>query len=233
MSRSNKIKWKRILNDLGYLYEEMALIEDLEKETNNQFESYYRAFCAERKIDIDKLNNENHEKICEMYNVRPIEEIPSASEYEGDASLLPVESEQEMEELFDEEQAEHFKELHDDFNKLFKKIAMKLHPDRIDNFILDDETNRKQRWDFSKAKQCLDKKRYFHLVKIAQKYNILIPENYALQLRWFKKEKEKITNEIEAKKGTYNYSFAECATDQERDDLVRRFIYQLFRINVP
>lgn len=218
---------------MGYLYEEIDLIEDLERETNNQFESYYRAFCAEKEIDIDELNNKNHEKICEMYDVRPPEEQPPEPEYEGAASMVPVETEEEMEELFDETEAVQFKELHTDFNKLFKKIALKLHPDRIDNFILDDETKRKQAWDFSKAKSCLNKKRYFHLVKIAQKHNILVPENYLLQLMWFKKEKVKIATEIESKKRTYNYKFSECVNDQEKDELVRSFIFQVFRINVP
>ena len=232
MLKTDKIKWKRILNDLSYLYEEIELIEALEKETNNQFESYYRAYCAERQIDIDKLNNENYEQICEMYNVPMPDEQPPEPEYDGDGALVKTEDDV-LEELFGEDELVSFKELHDDFSKLFKKIALKLHPDRIDNFILDDDSKIKQAWDFSKAKNCLDKKRYFHLIKIAQKYNILIPEKYPLQLKWFKKEKEKIMQDIDAKKKTYNYEFSECNTDEERDILVRSFLYQLFKINVP
>jgi len=231
MLKTDKIKWKRILNDLSYLYEEIELIEDLEKETNNQFESYYRLYCAEKGIDIDKLNNENYEQICEMYNVPVPDEQPPEPEYDGDGALVKTEDD-DLEELFGEDELASFKELHDDFSKLFKKIALKLHPDRIDNFILDDDSKRKQAWDFSKAKNCLDKKRYFHLIKIAQKYNILIPEKYPLQLKWFKKEKEKIMQDIQAKKQTYNYQFSECTTEQEKDALVKSFIYQVFKINI-
>ena len=231
MSRTAKIKWKRILNDLSYLYQEVELIEDLEKETNNQFESYYRAFCAENDIDIDKLNQENHEKICEIYEVK-IEEEPPTPECAGDASMVLATIEEDDEPLFNEHEDISFKDLHEDFHKLFKKIALRLHPDRIGNYVLDIEQKRKQSWDFSKAKSCLDKKRYFHLVKIAQKYNILVPENYSRQLKWFRKERDKISTEIDQKKKTYNYKFSECQDIEEKDALVKAFIFQIFQINV-
>ena len=35
---------------------------------------------------------------------------------------------------------------------------------------------------------------------------------------------------LESKKTTYNYLFAECETEEEKDTLVRRFIKQLFGI---
>jgi len=232
MSRTNKIKWKRLLNDLSYLYEEVELIEDLEKETNNHFESYYREYCAQNNIDIDKLNQENHEKICEIYEVIAPEEPLSTPEYEGCTELSHNASGFEEVPLFDEHEDALFKKLHEDFHKLFKKIAMQLHPDRIGNYVMGDEQKRKRSWDFSKAKSCLDKKRYFHLVKIAQKYNILVPEDYSLQIKWFRKERSKISAEIERKKRTYNYKFSECHSEEEKDILVRGFIHQVFQINV-
>ena len=231
MSKTNKIKWKRILNDLSYLYEEIELIEDLEKETNKHFESYYRTFAAKNDIDIDKLNNENHEKICKMYNVKTQEELPPPPESSESNSIM-IGDEVDEPVLFEQHESAAFKSLHEDFHKLFKKIALRLHPDRINNYILNEDAKSEQSFDFSKAKSCLDKKRYFHLVRIAQKYDIMLPENYALQLKWFRKEKEKITKEIAHKKTTYNYKFSECENEEEKDRLITQFIFQVFRINV-
>ena len=130
------------------------------------------------------------------------------------------------------EEQEIFKDLHDEFNKLFKKLALKLHPDRIENYIADDEYKRKLSWDFSKAKSALEKKKYFQLIQLARKYDILIPENYDAQNKWFKNEKEKLKSNIQQIAGTYNYKFAECENDAERDALMRSFIRQVFGINV-
>ena len=116
------------------------------------------------------------------------------------------------------------------FAKLFKKLALVLHPDRIENYTSDDEYKRKLAADFNKARQSLEKKRYFELIKLAKKYNVLIPENYSVQVKWFKRDKDSIMTEINKTKKTYNYKFSECETDEERDALIKSFISQVFRI---
>ena len=84
--------------------------------------------------------------------------------------------------------------------------------------------------DFTFAKNALDKKDYFKLIQLAKKYNIYIPENYTLQLRWFRKERDSLRNNIEQIKTTYNYKFAECETDEQKDNLIKQFIWHLFRV---
>ena len=37
---------------------------------------------------------------------------------------------------------------------------------------------------------------------------------------------------IEQEKVTYNYKFAECETDEERERLIKNFIYQVFKVHV-
>ena len=129
---------------------------------------------------------------------------------------------------FEEERA-LFKKLHEDFHKLFKKLALQLHPDRIENYTSDIEYKRKLARDFSASKDALDKKDYFKLIQLAKKYNIYIPENYSLQIRWFRKKRDSLRKSINQIKTTYNYKFAECETDEQKDDLVKKFIWHLFR----
>jgi hypothetical protein len=232
MLSSKKLKWRRIINELEYLYDEFDIISDLTKQTGIEFEIYYKTYCAKNNIDRDHLNKKNKERLEELYG-RPLQKkedaAPCASEYSGSTALALAESEfiEEHEELDNDGQ---FKELHTEFNKLFKKLALILHPDRIENYTSDDEYKRKLAADFSKARQSLEKKRYFGLIKLAKKYNVLIPENYTLQVRWFKKDKENIITEINKTKKTYNYKFSECENDDERDALIRDFVSQVFQI---
>ena len=122
-------------------------------------------------------------------------------------------------------------ELHDIFNKLFRKIAMQLHPDKIDRDLSAAEKEFKSQR-FKEAKDALDERKYFVLLQIADEYNIKTPRNYRQQSRWMKKEIEKIKLEIQKRKSTYNYLFAEAETDNEKDTVIRQFMKQLFGIKI-
>ena len=123
------------------------------------------------------------------------------------------------------------KEIHDSFNKLFRRIAMELHPDKLSKIKSEEEKKHKTQ-KFNEAKQALDKKKYFVLLDLAKELNITTPKNYRQQIRWMKKEITKIENSIDASKKTYNYLFSECDTEEEKDDLIVKFMNQLFGINI-
>jgi hypothetical protein len=232
--KTEKIKLRRVMNELQYLYEEMELIGDLCGTAAGDFESYYRAFCAENNIDLKKLNRENSEQLKEIYGVKDLEEdeVPSELPRSGSAELVPQSGEGSDDDQFIPDDDVVYKELHSMFNKIFKKLAMKLHPDRIENHILDNDEKIKLRNDFSKARTSLEKKRYFHLVEISRRHGIYVTERYGLQLRWFKKERDNVRKHVNHEKCTYNYKFSECETDERKDNLIREFLQQLFGILV-
>ena len=171
MLSSKKLKWRRVINELEYLYDEYDIVSELTKQTGIEFEIYYKTYCAKNNIDRDRLNKENEERLEELYGRPPQkdeEEVSCASEYSGSTELVVTEPEpeEEYEEFIDDDD---FKDLHSEFNKLFKKLALLLHPDRIENHTSDEEYKRKLAADFSKARQSLEKKRYFELIKAAAK----------------------------------------------------------------
>jgi len=234
MIKTTKIKYRRLMNEIEYLHEESGLLEDIVGTAAREFEAHYREFCARNNIDINKLNEQNKDRISDLYGVEPeeVKETP-ISEYSGSAALVKVEA-SEDEPLFEETEEElgSFKKLHEYFNKLFKKLAMQLHPDRIENFTANDEYKRKMAWDFSEAKSALDKKNYFRLIKVAKKYNIYVTEHFTLQLKWFKKERDVLMNSISKTKSTYNYKFSECETDEQKDEVIKQFMWHLFRFRL-
>ena len=120
-------------------------------------------------------------------------------------------------------------EVHETFSKLFKKIALQLHPDRLPTELSKKEIESRVEL-FNKAKDSLEQKKYFILLDLAESYDISIPKNYDQQIGWMKRQISTLNLTLENKKTTYNYLFAECETGEEKDILIRKFIKQLFGI---
>tara|TARA_B100000131_G_scaffold238914_1_gene231144 strand:- start:111 stop:830 length:720 start_codon:yes stop_codon:yes gene_type:complete len=239
MAASHKIKWQRALNELRYLNEELELVRQIVKDVGPQFEQYYREFCIRNNIDRDKLNREHAQRIQEAYGVSPLEEeAPILAELSSSiepATMvhLPVASsfEEVTEDELSPEDKRERKELYEVFNKLFRKIALILHPDKLSK-ELSKEERLKRREHFNNAREALDKENYIILLDIAQQYNISIPRNYTKQTAWMKKQISKIQDEIRVTHTTYNYLFADATTDEQRDTVIRDFMIQLFGIKI-
>ncbi len=232
MADKTKIKLRRVLNELRYLYEELGFIEDICKGGATDFDSYYKKYCAENDIDIKKLNKEHAERIQKAYGVEPSQEpeTPSDVPHSGTTDISTFLEVPEKE--FTPDDDEKFKEMHVMFNKIFKKLALRLHPDRIDNYILDNNEKFKLKNDFSNARRFLEKKAYSRLLDVAKKYDIYATENLELQVLWFQKERNNIRKHISEQKLTYNYVFAECESDKKKDNLIKDFLHQLFGLRV-
>lgn len=232
MSAVKNLKWKRSLSTLRFSYEELQYIEEVSAEAAIEFEKYYRSFCAINNVDIAALEEQNKERV-EQYIVQ--EQIPEKSEEENvntdpdDNSLTIYQNTQEESE--DYQMTADEIAIHEAFSKLFKKLALKLHPDRINKFLPEDEKEIRAK-EFKEANEAFDNKKYFFLLDIADKYRVSTPRNYDQQNRWMKRETEKIQGLISQKKNSYSYGFAEAETEEEKELLIRKFIFQLFRINV-
>ena len=140
MSAVKNLKWKRSLSTLRFSYEELQYIEEVSAEAAIEFEKYYRSFCAINNVDIAALEEQNKERV-EQYIVQ--EQIPEKSEEENvntdpdDNSLTIYQNTQEESE--DYQMTADEITIHEAFSKLFKKLALKLHPARINKFLPEDE----------------------------------------------------------------------------------------------
>ena len=70
------------------------------------------------------------------------------------------------------------------------------------------------------------------MLEIAESLGISTPKNYALQTRWMKREIAVVMDNISVEKSTYNFLFSEAETDEEKDLLIRKFMFHLFRVQV-
>ena len=121
--------------------------------------------------------------------------------------------------------------IHEAFSKLFKRIALKIHPDKLRDNLPNEEKEMMISM-FQKANKSFDEKKYYILLDIASQLNIQTPKNYEQQIRWMKKEIETIEHEMKKQRNSYNFLFSETESDEERDHLVRAFIAQVFQMYV-
>lgn len=234
MSVAKKLKWRRALSRLRFCYDELEYTRESAKASAPEFEAYYRKFCAEHNIDISQLDQNHKERLDNLYRRPEITDDDADDQPDidtvGDTAIvvhddLPSEGAEEYEMTSDDIA------MHESFSKLFKQIALKLHPDRIDKSLPDDEIKSRINM-FQKANDAFENKKYYLLLDYADKYNISVPKNYDQQIRWMKRESEKVVGTVDSHKNTYNFNFSQAETDEEKTALIKKFIYQVFRIIV-
>ena len=231
MGAYHKLKWKKTLNEYKFLKEEHALVKSIAREGAADFQEHYESFMIENGLDLDKINKENKDKINEAY------EIPTGSNDNIEAQSNQYTSELMMTEEFvekteDVQLSEDDIAIHNSFAKLFKAIATKVHPDKIDPSKHDFKERRYMENSFKVANKALRDKDYFILIEIAEELDIPLPKNYDQQTRWMKNQLKELSKKVRREKTTYNYLFTEKETKLEKDILIKQFVNQLFGINI-
>jgi len=236
---TDKLKWKKLLNELRYTYDELDLIKEIASTGATDFQSYYEEFCKRHHIDLDELNRKHAEHLEELYGTTLDDTFDASSHYSGSTGIAPYEGVSEDNDMPGEnikikpkEEDEEEDEVHEIFSKLFKKIALKLHPDKLVSQNLSKEEREEKLAMFKKAKEALDERWYFVLLECAEKYNIPLPKNYKQQTRWMKRELKTTIGRIGKETNTYNYRFADCEDDECKDNLIRDFLNHVFQLNL-
>ena len=226
-----KLKWKRVLNECRYLKEESELVKSMSREAAPFFQEHYESVLAEYQLDLNQLNRDNAERIKEAYNIPETEEIDGSLPLTSSCSSLMV-----MNKIIEKPEEVQLTEdeivLHATFSKLFKKIALKIHPDKIDPIKHSFDERRKMNADFKKANDALQNKDYFILLDLAEELDISVPKNYDQQIRWMKHQLNQLSEDLHREKSTYSYLFAEKETKEEKDLLIKQFVKQLFNIDL-
>jgi len=227
MSVTNKLRWMRLVNEIRFVHEESELVTEVIAAGEKDFHEYYLHYAAQNNLDIEALNHQHQERIAAAYT--PAAQMPQTEgpEITGSISLYEGAPTPEKHAPSPYEMTQDELEIHECFNKLFKSIAMKIHPDKISQ-----EASAAQRDEyifmFKEATNAIEKHKYFLLLDMAATLKIPQPKNYKQQSRWMKQEIADMRKALQLHKIAYTYLFAECETDEERDILIRRFMRQLF-----
>ena len=226
MSASQKLRWRRLVNEMRFVHEEIDIVTTVISQGEKEFYEYYRRYAERNGHDVEALNRQNQEKVSAAYAPPPAVES-KAYEVTGSITLYdgaPTPSNQAPTRY---EMTKDETEMHECFSKLFKSIALKIHPDKIPAHISGEQREEYISM-FKDATVALERQKYFVLLDMAETLKIPQPKNYKQQTRWMKKEVGILREALATQKGVYTYLFFECETDEERDNLIRRFMTQLF-----
>jgi len=228
MSVTQKLRWMRLVNEMRYIHEESEIVSQVISQGEKEFYEYYRRYADRENMDIEALNQSNSARVQELYSPAA-SETPQLCEVTGSITLYQGTPTPENRAPTQYEMTKDEREIHDCFNRLFKSIAMKIHPDKISNSMSKEERSEYIRM-FKEATNALENHKYFILLDMAATLKIPQPKNYRQQTRWMKKEIHHLKAALVEKKNMYTYLFCECESDGDRDALIRRFINQLFGI---
>lgn len=235
MAISDKVRWKRLVNEIRYLHNESDLIEEISNDSATDFYEFYLNFAAKNGLDVQKLNEENGPRVAAAYGTQADDDDTFLPISGSDVSaLVPYKNPNKSSAAAPNnyETTKDDSEVHESFNKLFKKLALKLHPDKMYGNVTIEQGMENLKL-FKEAKCALEEKRYFFLLDLADKYGITQSRNYKQQNRWMKRKISNLKEEVAHSKTTYNYLFSECETEEEKQTLVKKFIAQLFGIILP
>jgi len=235
MGISDKIRWRRHVNEMRFIHNEKDLIEEINVEAATAFHEHFLNFAGRHNLNIKELNKKNRDHLDNLYNADPSKILPpNFSDLSGSQceALIPYQPPSENPPPSEYEMTQDDIEIHESFRKLFKKLAMRLHPDKINHAVTIEQGMENIKL-FKEASEALDNKKYFILLDLAEKLKITQSRNYKQQTRWMKKEVKRLEDDVRQHKSSYNYIFSECDNDQQKDNLMKSFILQLFKIQVP
>jgi len=111
-----------------------------------------------------------------------------------------------------------------DFKSLYKAIARKLHPDTLKN---DDPRKFEYSEAFKKATDAKSNGKWGQLFDVVDKYDIYLGE-YDDAIECLRGDIKRVEKEIKQEKASYSWALYEAETEQQKAQVVKNFLRQLF-----
>ena len=201
-------RYKKLVKELLFAYSELEYVEEALSEAHIEFETYYQNFCKENNVPLDKLNRKDASRIEEVY---PKKEIKT------DAAGIIQHEEQSP-----------TKQNHKLFQRMYRMVAKKLHPDRFSNQEQTAEILAKIEA-FKQATAAYNKNNIAKFLDICEKYDIL-PTRYEKINSLIREEILEINKEVNNKKLSFSWRLYECEGNVDcKNKIIKDFLFQLFK----
>ena len=187
-------KYNSLLLELKYLYAKIDYSDEIYQQAKRDFEEYTIAFCKEHNIDIEGTTIANEE----------VTDLDVSRNKLYDAVCIGSENISEFCKL------------------LFKKIAIKTHPDKLLS-LSEDEKERKSEL-FKKASKALSQNKWFILTQVAAELKIEVPKPDQQQVELLQKETETIKTHIQDMEETYAWHLFNEADESRRRTLMMVYL---------
>ena len=193
-----KLKFKKLLNEYKSHKFELEMVREILKDAHIEFEVFYRRWCAENDIDLRELGKKNEKKVQVMFEKQ-------------EKGLAVIEKDR--------------KKKTDKYKKIYREVAKKIHPDKLD-------TSDPRFWEYTNAfkdvSRAMDKQKWGDLFEVVDKYDIWITE-YEEACEDIENSIREIKILIENEKKSYSWALYNCQDDNAcKEKVVKNFLGQLF-----
>ena len=204
-------KYKKLVKELLFAYSELEYLNEVLLEAHRDFEEYYQSFCREKSVPIGELNNKNSDKLKKIYP--------------------PKEQKTDEEGIVQYEKSVIESPAHKVFQRMYRQIAKKIHPDKFSSREITPEIQEKIE-SFKQVTSAYDKKNWAEFLDICEKHDIL-PTRYEKINSVIKKEIDSTNQEIRDKKLSFSWRLYSCDGDEScKEKIIKDFLYQLFKYNI-
>ncbi len=207
MSISTFKLYKKLSNELKFKYSELDYVDQACVEGNIEFEEYYRDFCIKHDISIADLEAQQPEKV-KQFSDKP--------------TVTKEQKEEDVKAELTDEQVRKKKI----FQKIFRGIAKKIHPDKFSNMKQTPDIIEKQEM-FKRASEAFDNEKWGQLLEIAEELDIH-PQKYEKVNELLREEISDVNKKIVAKQKSFGWHMSEAETDEEKDKVIISFLKTLF-----
>lgn len=204
-------RYKRLVKELLFAYSELEYVEEVLKEAHVEFELHYQDFCKRKDVPINDLNKNNSEKLDKVYPKKKIE-----TDEDGIVKLDHNEEQKKESKIF---------------QRMYRIMAKKLHPDKFSSLEQTPEIIEKIDA-FKTGTAAYDKKNWAAFLDICEKYDIL-PTRYEKINSLIRNEISDLGKKVNNKKLSFSWRLYECEDDNAcKDKVIKDFLFQLFRYKV-
>ena len=201
-------KYRRLLKELLYVYSEKEYMETILSETNGEFEKYCNDFCEENQIVRKDRQKEEEEIKIQLETSTELQE-----DNLGDEPMSMPRPPRDD-------------EGYKTFNRMYRLIAKKIHPDKFASVEKTEEIKEKEMM-FKQATVAFNRQNWAVLLDIADQLKIT-PVSYKGINRRIRDEISDIKKDIVAKERTFGWKFYECDEDEEcKKMLASKFVNQV------
>ena len=195
-------RYKKHIMELKFLRSELAYQEEVLAVAHQDFEAWYRQWCKDHNVNLEELNKKHKSQVSKILSQPNFPDLKI-----NEQGLVPLSVEK--------------KEEKKKFHQLFKQVAKATHPDKHEGTILD----------FKAASAAYQQGDWAMLLQIAEEYSIM-PHDLGEVLPVMKEEANRLRKTIENNKKMYSWTFQECETDECKENLVKQFLKQLFKVEL-
>jgi len=205
-------KYRRLVKKLSFVNSEYEYVVETLKDAHIEFNNYYNDYCAKNKVPVQDLEEKNKTKLEKVY--------PKAEQQTNEEGLVKMKN-----------QEADAKPIDKDLQKMYRKAAVKVHPDKFSNMEETPEIKSKIEM-FKSLAASYDERKWGDFLDICEKLDIL-PSRYSKIMEIIKKEIELLNKKISQHKNQFSWRFFECEEDNIcKDNVMKDFLFQLFNYKV-